>query len=72
MVGLTGASFDDEITEFLEAGVDLVLGKPFTAAYMRGLLKHFKQHATISKPDVKWREEFGRIVLRVPDARQTL
>ena len=62
IIGLTGASFDDEISEFLAAGVDLVLPKPFTAGYMNALTGHFSQHGNLSKSGVKWREQYGRIV----------
>ena len=66
IIGLTGASFEDEISEFLAAGVDLVLGKPFTAGYMKALMAHFRLHGNVSRPNIKWREEYGRIVLQAP------
>ena len=39
MVGLTGNAMDEDILEFLDAGVDLVMAKPLRASELDALLQ---------------------------------
>eukprot|EP01041_Mallomonas_annulata_P000712 gene712-1368_t len=61
IIGLTGTAMDDEVTAFLEAGVDIVLIKPMKADSIKELLKYCKKNGNGSSPSKKLKLIGGKI-----------
>mmetsp|Transcript_3772 Transcript_3772/g.5313 ORF Transcript_3772/g.5313 Transcript_3772/m.5313 type:complete len:124 (+) Transcript_3772:1908-2279(+) len=50
IVGVTGYSLEEDVTEYLMAGADLILSKPMRMDVLDMLLAHVKGHGYLSKP----------------------
>jgi DNA-binding response OmpR family regulator len=48
IIGVTGNVLDDDVKEYLEAGADLVIGKPLRMELLNKLLMHIQSHDCIS------------------------
>ncbi len=53
IVGVTGNVLEDDIIEYLQAGADMVLGKPLQAASLTLLLNHIQTNGAESIHDMK-------------------
>jgi hypothetical protein len=72
IVGLTGASFDDEIEEFLMHGADVVFSKPFTIHSMSALIDHADACGFHSQQDVKYQVNFDKLVVKKWTPRKSI
>ena len=52
VVGVTGNVLEDDVIEYLDAGADMVMGKPVKMDMLRMLLRHVKEHGNLSRPDM--------------------
>jgi len=57
VVGVTGNVLDDDVVEFLDAGADMVMGKPMKMTSLTALLQHVKRHGPLSKRGMILSEE---------------
>ena len=53
VIGVTGSVLDEDVTHYLAAGADMVLGKPVKVDMLRMLIRHVKMHENISRPDMQ-------------------
>jgi CheY-like chemotaxis protein len=51
IVAITGSAMEEDITEFIAAGADLVYSKPCKLSSLEVLLNFIKLHGSISSPD---------------------
>jgi DNA-binding response OmpR family regulator len=62
IVGLTGASFDEEVMEFLECGADAVFPKPLENNLLKSLMQHMSRMGFVSDPKVKWKFDGTKMI----------
>jgi CheY-like chemotaxis protein len=48
IIGLTGNVLDDDVREYLQAGADMVLGKPLKIGMLQLLIQHIEQYGAAS------------------------
>ena len=56
VVGVTGNVLEHDVTEYLSAGADMIMGKPVKMSLLSMLLRHVKENGFLSKPDMKLTE----------------
>jgi DNA-binding response OmpR family regulator len=66
IVGLTGASFDEEVIEFLDCGADAVFPKPLENNLLKSLVLHMSRMGFSSDPKVKWKFDGIKLVRHRP------
>lgn len=64
IIGVTGNGLKEDINSFLENGADYVFVKPFTKAKLDKLLEFIKNNGYISYPNMKIKEDSGKLVWR--------
>ena len=52
MIGVTGNALDTDVSEYLSAGADLVLGKPVKLSMLKMVLRHVKENGHLSRPNM--------------------
>lgn len=52
MIGVTGNALDADVSEYLSAGADMVLGKPVKMSMLKMVLRHVKENGPLSRPDM--------------------
>ena len=57
VVGVTGNVLDDDVVEYLDAGADMVMGKPMKITSLTALLHHVKLHGPLSRRGMTLSEE---------------
>jgi DNA-binding response OmpR family regulator len=55
IIGVTGNVLDDDVNEYLEAGADLVIGKPLRMELLNKLLVHIQMNGSDSKYEEGYR-----------------
>ena len=63
VVGVTGNVLDDEVVNYLTAGVDMVMSKPVKVALLRMLLLHVHEHGAASRPGMELSEKHNGVEL---------
>jgi len=58
-VGLTGCALQDDVRDFLEAGVDLVLSKPLRIDQLESLLTFVKESGFMAADGMKLVQDIG-------------
>ena len=61
IIGVTGNVLDDDIQKYLQAGADLILGKPLKMDKLIALLKFAEVYGTISHPGKRLMERDGQL-----------
>jgi signal transduction histidine kinase len=56
IVGVTGNVMDDDVKEYLNAGADLILGKPLKRVKLQKLINEIVQYGCVSKPGMQLEE----------------
>ena len=69
VIGVTGSALDEDVTHYLAAGADMVLGKPVKVDMLRMLIGHVKVHGNISMPFMML--AVGPVAPRSTTARQS-
>jgi len=49
IVGITGNVLDDEVSEYLKSGANMVLAKPFKSSTLKLLIRHIQLHGSLSR-----------------------
>mmetsp|Transcript_30216 Transcript_30216/g.41566 ORF Transcript_30216/g.41566 Transcript_30216/m.41566 type:complete len:767 (-) Transcript_30216:185-2485(-) len=62
IVGITGNVLDDDVREYLLAGADMVLGKPFKSHLLKMLISHVDKYGALSKSGKKLVERGNEFV----------
>jgi DNA-binding response OmpR family regulator len=50
IIGVTGNVFEEDVKDYMDAGVDMVLSKPLRMDVLMLLLKHVNENGTASIP----------------------
>jgi CheY-like chemotaxis protein len=58
---MTGNVMEDDVREFLTAGVDIVISKPIKIVTLDLLIKHVNLHGSLSMPDMHLVQSHGAI-----------
>ena len=66
MQGVTGNVLDTDVHEYLEAGADMVMGKPLKMASLESLLLHLKEKGPKSQYPLKLHGSQGTTLDWVP------
>ena len=61
IIGATGCVMDDEVVAFINAGADLVVGKPIRMHTVEKLLGHVRTNGTVSLRHMKLEEVNGKL-----------
>ncbi len=57
IIGVTGCAMDDDVSDYINAGADLVIGKPLTMRAIDCVLTHIHEHGPHSPQGMKLVEE---------------
>lgn len=56
IAGVTGNILEDDVVEYLQAGADIVFGKPMKINWLSLVLRHMKEEGSLSRPGMTLRE----------------
>eukprot|EP01041_Mallomonas_annulata_P005777 gene5777-11672_t len=62
IIGLTGCALEEDISEFIRSGADLVLPKPMNAKHLDIVLRYFAFEGTHSNSDIRYIIDNERVV----------
>ena len=62
IVGVTGNVMEDDVLEYLSAGVDMVLAKPLRMPQLQRVLDHISRHGSDSQPNMKLVEHENKLM----------
>lgn len=67
IVGVTGNVLDDDVTEYLSAGADIVLSKPMKIHWLETILSYVTVHGVESRPGMTLVERAGTLHWEQPN-----
>ena len=56
IAGVTGNILEDDVEEYLQAGADIVFGKPMKISWLNLLLRHLKEKGPLSQAGMTLRD----------------
>ena len=56
VVGVTGNVLDEDVVEYVNAGADMVMGKPVKTDMLKMLVRHVKENGNRSRRDMQLSE----------------
>ncbi len=57
VIGVTGNVLDDDVAQYLSAGADMIMSKPMWVTVLQMLLRHVREHGTLSRENMQLSEE---------------
>ena len=68
VVGVTGNVLDNDVIEFLDAGANIILGKPVRMNLLSAILFHVKNEGSLSRPGMTLVADQDVLVWRARDS----
>ena len=75
IIGVTGNTLGEEVTDFMNSGADIILGKPVNVKQLDAILNHIKAHGKYSpkskvhasRNNEELKERFEKLIIEVKD-----